>query len=136
MNAKTAAYWGATILFSLALGAGGVADLTGGLDEGMVHLGYPASTARILGVWKVLGVLALLAPGLPRLKEWAYAGFLFNLTGAFAAHLAVGDALGESIAPMVLLGIAAASYLLRPESRRLPWPSLGDSATPSAVAAK
>jgi len=128
MNAKSIAYWVTTGLFSVALAAGGLADLTGGLDEAMHHLGYPASVARILGVWKLLGVAALLAPGLPRLKEWAYAGFFFNLTGAFAAHQFAGDALADSVAPLVLLAVAAASYLLRPESRRFPWPQLGGPA--------
>jgi len=123
MDRRNLAYWVATALFVAALGAGGLADLTGGLDEAMAHLGYPTSTARILGVWKLAGVAALVAPGLPRVKEWAYAGFTFNLTGAFVAHMAAGDGLGGSVAPLVLLALGAVSYGLRPAHRRLPWPA-------------
>ena len=121
MNGKTIGYWLATALFSLALGAGGLADvmLVDSMRDAMSHLGYPMYFAQILGTWKILGVLALLAPGLPRLKEWAYAGFVFNLTGASLSHAFSGDAAVEVVIPLVLLGVAAASYALRPASRRL-----------------
>lgn len=85
----------------------------------MEHLGYPGYFARILGAWKLLGVIALLAPGLGRVKEWAYAGFVFNLTGATLSHLAVGDSILEAIPPLALLGLAAASYVLRPSDRTI-----------------
>ena len=85
----------------------------------MTALGYPSYFMTILGAAKLLGVAAVLAPGLPLLKEWAYAGFAFNLIGAVATHIAVADPIGEWLPPLVLLGLGAASYVLRPASRRL-----------------
>lgn len=89
------------------------------LMEGMRHLGYPDYFATVLGLWKIAGAIAVLAPGLPLLKEWAYAGIVFDLTGAAASHAFAGDDAGKVITPMVLVVIAAASWWLRPESRRL-----------------
>ncbi|MEZ4241446.1 MAG: DoxX family protein [Myxococcota bacterium] len=119
MDARTVGYWISTGLFCLALTGSGLGHLSGAMEEGMAHLGYAPYVSTILGTWKVLGVIALLAPGLPRLKEWAYAGFLFNLTGAAWSHLASGDGAGGAVAPAVLLGIMAASWWLRPPSRVL-----------------
>ncbi|WP_437579375.1 DoxX family protein [Sorangium sp. So ce887] len=120
-KARTIGYWIATGLLGLAFAAGGLGDLAGSpqVVAVMAHLGYPAYFATILGVWKVLGAIALFAPRFPRLKEWAYAGIFFDLTGAAASHAAVGDAAGQVITPLVLVAIAAASWALRPESRRL-----------------
>ncbi len=100
---------------------GGAMDVMGGPDiaEAMKHLGYPMYFTMLLGVWKLLSVPALLAPGLARLKEWAYAGVAFDLTAAAVSHAAVGDELPKIIIPIVLLGIAAASWALRPDSRKL-----------------
>ncbi len=81
--------------------------------EGLAHLGYPAYFATILGAWKLAGVAAILAPGLPRVKEWAYAGFSFALTGAALSHVAAGDPLGNVVAPLVPLGLMLASWVLR-----------------------
>ena len=86
------------------------------------HLGYPAYFFTILGVWKLGAVIALVAPGLPRLKEWAYAGIFFNLTGAAASHAVVRDPLGNVMTPLIVLAIAMTSWALRPESRRLRGP--------------
>lgn len=120
-RARTYGYWAATGLFAFAmLGSGAMnASAQPEILEGMQHLGYPDYLPRILGVWKLLGVVALLAPGLPRLKEWAYAGFLFNLTGAAVSHAFVGDGAGEILAPLMMLGFALASWWLRPADRRL-----------------
>ena len=87
--------------------------------EGMAHLGYPAYFVSILGAWKVAGALAVLAPRFPRLKEWAYAGMAFDLTGAAMSHASSGDDLGKIITPLVLMAIVAASWALRPASRML-----------------
>jgi hypothetical protein len=78
------AYWVTTGLTAAAFAMGGLVDLSRGADvaAGMQHLGYPLYFASILGVWKVLGALAIVAPGTARLKEWAYAGMFFDLTGA------------------------------------------------------
>lgn len=87
--------------------------------EAMKLLGYPEYLLRFLGIAKTLGGIALLLPGQPLLKEWTYAGFTFDLLGAAYSHLAVRD-FEEMSAPVILLLIAIASYLLRPSSRRLP----------------
>jgi hypothetical protein len=77
----------------------------------------------ILGVWKVLGAVAVLAPRFPRLKEWAYAGTVFDLTGAAASHLAVGDGAIKLLGPIIFTGLAFASWALRPPAHRLIAPS-------------
>jgi uncharacterized membrane protein YphA (DoxX/SURF4 family) len=87
---------------------------------GMAHLGYPAYFMLILGVWKILGGVAILVPGLRLVKEWAYAGMMFDLTGASASHLASGDDLGHILTPLAIAVVVVASWALRPESRRLP----------------
>ncbi|MCO4747186.1 MAG: DoxX family protein [Proteobacteria bacterium] len=117
MDMKRFGFWASTGLFALAMGAGGAADLSGSLDEAMVQLGMPLYLATILGTWKLLGVVALLAPGFARIKEWAYAGFFFNLSGAAASHILAGHGLGAAVPPLVLLAVGAASYALRDESR-------------------
>ncbi len=114
-------YWIPTSLFVLAMLAGGIGDLVQApaLLESLTHLGYPAYVATLLGIWKLLGVAALLLPGTPRLKEWAYAGFAFDLTGAVFSHLAAGDGIGESIPPLVLLAVGAMSWRMAPATRSL-----------------
>jgi len=121
MQAKVIAYWITTSLVAFAFAAGGLMDLLGGKDvvEGLAHLGYPAYFASILGVWKLLGAPALLVPGLPRLKEWAYAGMFFDLTGAAVSHAAVSDPIANVLTPLVLAGLLVASWRLRPASRVL-----------------
>jgi uncharacterized membrane protein YphA (DoxX/SURF4 family) len=118
---KKLGYWIATGLAAAGFLAGGLADLThaADVDATMVHLGFPLHVATLLGIWKILGAIALVAPRLPRLKEWAYAGIAFDLTGAAWAHAAVGDGASAVVTPLVLLGIAAASWALRPADRRL-----------------
>lgn len=121
MNKRLAGYWVATVLFCLALGAGGVANLVKAEPQRVVmeSLGYPLYMMTILGAFKVLGVIALLVPGFARLKEWAYAGFTFDLIGAAASHILAGDPVTSALPPLVLMLVGAASYWLRPESRRL-----------------
>jgi uncharacterized membrane protein YphA (DoxX/SURF4 family) len=87
------------------------------------HLGYPPYFMTILGIWYILAGLALLAPRFPLLKEWAYAGLLFNYSGAFASHIAAGDQAGALIAPIIFAVLVASSWMLRPESRRFPRPA-------------
>ena len=90
--------------------------------EIFARLGYPPYFAVMLGVAKVLSVVVLLAPGFRRLKEWAYAGIVFDLTAAAVSHVAVGDPVGDIVPPFILLAITMGSYLLRPPGRRLPDP--------------
>ena len=126
MNGKKIAYWITTVVTAFVFLSGGVADLLKPppVLEGMIHLGYPVYFVLILGTWKVLGSIAILAPKFPRLKEWAYAGMFFDLTGATASHISVGDDLFHRITPLVILAIVIASWALRPESRKLGGPTL------------
>lgn len=114
-------YWIATGLTVVAFAFGGVTDILRGEDisAGMTHLGYPLYVATLLGIWKVLGAIAIAVPRLPRLKEWAYAGILFDLTGAAWSHAASGDPIGKIATPVIVLVIAMASWAMRPAERRL-----------------
>lgn len=117
MTAKTASYWLATGLVSLMMFGSGIAYLTGGMDDAFAHMGFPTHFALLLGAWKLGVAPALLTPGLPRLKELAYAGLFFTCTGAVWSHLAIGDGLGGIVAPLVTLGLTAASWALFREVR-------------------
>ena len=118
-NLRTIGYWATTGLLTLMVVSGGVAELLRRPENvaGMAQLGYPVYVLTILGSWKVLGAAALLVPGLPRLKEWAYAGIFFNMTGAAASHLASGDASWHAAVTLAFAGLAVASWALRPASR-------------------
>lgn len=87
--------------------------------EGIVHLGYPVYFLTILGVWKILGVIALLIPGFPLLKEWAYAGFFFIMSGALFSHIATGDPLVENFPSLLLLVLTVVSWYFRPSDRKV-----------------
>jgi len=122
---RTVAYWTTTILGPASFVMGGVMALTHNEQAiaGMHHLGYPLYFGSILGAWKLLGAIACVAPGMPRLKEWAYAGFFFDLTGAAVSHAAVGDPMADIVAPMFFLALVAASWALRPSGRMLGAPA-------------
>ena len=122
MKPKAIAYWVCTVVIALCIGAGGLAQVLRLPQnvEGMTALGYPLHFIVLLGVWKVLGALTLLAPGLGLVKEWAYFGIFVDLSGAVVASAANGGAAFHIVAPLVLIGILVASWALRPESRRLP----------------
>jgi uncharacterized membrane protein YphA (DoxX/SURF4 family) len=114
-------YWLTTVLLAFELGLGGVWDVLRLPHVRLVmdRLGYPAYLLLILGVWKLLGTVAVIVPRFPRLKEWAYAGAVFDLTGALASHLASGFIeTGTFVYLVVMLGVTAASWALRPPSRR------------------
>jgi hypothetical protein len=121
MKIKTLAYWTATAVIAAELVWGGVLDLTrtGSVVSSLEHLGYPAYLLSILGVWRLLAAAALLAPGLPRLKEWAYAGTFFELTGAALSNLAKSGSPSSVATPCILAAFALASWALRPQSRML-----------------
>ena len=122
---KTIAYWTTTILGPASFVIGGVLNLTQSehVVAVMNHLGYPVYFASILGFWKLAGAIAIVVPRFPRLKEWAYAGFFFNLTAAALSHAAVGDSTGDIVAPLVYLALVIASWALRPTSRALAEPA-------------
>jgi len=121
MTARTVAYWASTAFVVFNILSGGLAELMQlrGNIEGMQALGYPLHVMTILGVWKVLGSIALLAPRFPRLKEWAYAGIFFNMTGAAISHLVVGDEAWHVYYTASIAIVALVSWALRPESRTL-----------------
>ncbi len=128
MQAKRIGYWLATGIIEFELLVGGTADLVHGgallvagtpVVEELAQLGYPAYLLTILGIWKLLAAIALAVPRFPRLKEWAYAGVFFDMTGAVASWLAVGNKTGEFIPPLVFAIFAMASWALRPPARIL-----------------
>jgi hypothetical protein len=118
-RAKSIVYWISTILvaFSMSGGIGQLARVPGVVDGFVRMLHYPLYFVTILGVWKVLGAIAILVPRFPRLKEWAYAGIFFDLTGAAASSAAVGGGAFHIVAPLVVAVFATASWALRPPSR-------------------
>lgn len=121
-RARSVVYWTTTLVLSAECIVGG---LMGAMRLqpfiGIVrHLGYPAYFMTILGIWYILGGLALLVPRFPLLKEWAYAGLFFNYSGALVSHLAARDQITMVIAPVVFGGFVLISWSFRPEGRRLP----------------
>lgn len=114
-------YWIATIWLSLGMVSTGIVQILKVKEEADMfgHLGYPSYLLTILGVWKILGVVAVLIPKFPILKEWAYAGFFFTMTGAVFSHAAVGDGGKEFFGPVLLIVLTMVSWYYRPESRRL-----------------
>ena len=121
-------YWIATIWLSLGMVSTGLLQLfkakaAGAVSppgvEGIVHLGYPVYFLTILGVSKLLGVIAVLVPRFPLLKEWAYAGFFFMMAGAIYSHIAVGDPLNELFPSTLLLALTVISWYFRPSDRKL-----------------
>ena len=114
-------YWIATIWLALGMLSTGIVQLIKMKDEVAMftHLGYPVYLLTILGVWKILGIIAILIPKFPLLKEWAYAGFFFAMSGAVLSHLAAGDAAKELFGPVLLLVLTAVSWYFRPANRKI-----------------
>jgi hypothetical protein len=122
VKAKKIVYWVSTVISALLMLSGGLAQVTLRNAEGFAKLGYPIYFMVLLGVWKLLGGVALLVPRFPRVKEWAYAGIFFDLSGAAVTNASVGGSAGHVIAPLVCIAILFASWALRPESRILGTP--------------
>jgi uncharacterized membrane protein YphA (DoxX/SURF4 family) len=120
-------YWIATLVAATAFAVPGVANLahTSHIVHDMAHLGYPSYFLTALGTWKVLGAIAILAPRFPRLKEWAYAGMIFDLTGAAFSRAAMQDGLLMAGIPLCIGLIVVVSWTLRPASRVLSASPLG-----------
>lgn len=114
-------YWVSTVRVALSGVMAALAYLSGGpqVVEGFARVGYPQQLRILLGIAKPLGAIALLIPGWPRLKEWAYAGFTFAWIAAIVAHYRAGEH-SHAIEPAVLLVLLFVSYFTRPESRRIP----------------
>lgn len=117
-------YWIATIWLCLGMLSTGIVQLLktkqgqGGVDM-ITHLGYPVYFLTLIGICKILGVVVLLLPKLPLLKEWAYAGFFFIMSGALFSHLAAKDPAAELFPSLLLLLLVFASWYLRPPGRKL-----------------
>ena len=114
-------YWVATVWLALGMTSTGIVQLIQLPEEvSMIGgLGYPAYFVTIMGTWKILGVIAILIPGFALLKEWAYAGFIFNMTGAIASHLIMGSPAGELFGPSLLILLTILSWHFRPASRKI-----------------
>ena len=120
---KTILYWVTTGLLVFCM-TGGIFELLGVKTtiDGIMKLGYPSYIIPALGLGKVLAILAILWPGLPRLKEWAYAGIFFNMMGALVSNVANHNPAWIIVVDVTIAGIALASWALRPQSRRLAAP--------------
>ena len=115
-------YWVATLWLALGMTSTGIVQFMKVPDEVnlMSRIGFPAYFLTILAVWKLLGVIAILVPKFPLVKEWAYAGFFFAMTGALFCHLAVGDTgTRDYVGPGLLLVLTSLSWYFRPAERRL-----------------
>ena len=117
-------YWIATIWLALGMASTGLVQLfKGKAGQGGVvmitHLGYPVYLLTILGIWKILGVVAVLIPKFALLKEWAYAGFFFVMTGAIFSHIAVGDSVKEILPSLLLLILTVVSWYSRTGERKI-----------------
>ena len=105
-------YWISTIWLALGMLSTGIVQLLKVKDEVdfIIRLGYPVYFLMILGIWKILGVAAVLIPKFPLLKEWAYAGFFFAMTGAVFSHIASGNSVNEIFPPLLLLILTVVSW--------------------------
>jgi hypothetical protein len=114
-------YWIATLWLALGMTATGVVQLIKTKEEvAMMHnLGYPVYLLTLLGIWKILGVITVLIPKYPLLKEWAYAGFFFAMSGAVFSHLASGDPAITLFGPALLLILTITSWYFRPVERKI-----------------
>lgn len=114
-------YWVATVWLASAMLASGIQQLlhTKSFVDIVIPLGYPMYFLTLLGIWKILGVIAILVPGFKLVKEWAYAGFFFVMSGALFSHIAAGSAAVEAIPASVLIVMTVLSWYFRPEHRKL-----------------
>lgn len=106
-------YWTATSIIGLFEGVmPALTSQTELAKEGIRHLGYPPYFGNALIIFKVVGVLALVIPQIPkRIKEWAYAGFIFNFLFACISHVCVDGIDGHTFFPLIILGILVVSYI-------------------------
>ena len=114
-------YWVATLWLALGMASTGGVQLfkTPEDVEMMTRLGYPSYLLTILGVWKILGVIAVLVPKFPVVKEWAYAGFFFAMSGAIISHVVRGDPVSQIFPPLLLMLLTVVSWYFRPASRKI-----------------
>lgn len=117
---KKIIYWIATVWLALGMVSTGIVQIMQMKEEMsyMLNLGYPMYFLTIIGVWKLLGSVAILLPKIPVVKEWAYAGFFFTTTGALASHFAAGSPTKDFIPALLLLVLTIVSWYLRPASKK------------------
>jgi DoxX-like family len=117
-------YWIATVWLALGMLSTGIVQLlkeksgAGGVDS-ITQLGYPVYFLTLLGVWKILGVVTVLIPKFPLLKEWTYAGFFFAMSGAIFSHIASGNSVNEIFPSLLLLILTVVSWYFRPADRKI-----------------
>ncbi|WP_278381311.1 DoxX family protein [Chryseobacterium arthrosphaerae] len=114
-------FWIFTLWMALGMVSTAIVQLMKNKDElaNFTNLGYPAYLMTIIGVWKLLGVIAILIPKQLLLKEWAYAGFFFVMSGAVISHLIVGDTAGRTFPAVLLLALVIISWYFRPADRKI-----------------
>lgn len=120
-NRNKIIYWLFTLWLALGMTSSGIVQLLKMKEETdfIIQLGYPSYFLTILGVWKMLGVVAVLIPKFPLLKEWAYAGFFFTMSGAIFSHIAMGDPMSEIFPSLLLLTLTVISWYTRPADRKI-----------------
>lgn len=114
-------YWVATIFLSTGMLAGGIQQLLqiGGYNDIVTRLGYPLYMLSILGAWKIVGVAVILLPKLTLVKEWAYAGFFFAMSGAAVSHIVMKEPFVEVVPSLILLIVTIVSWYFRPPNRKM-----------------
>lgn len=122
MRTKKIIYWIATIWLSLGMLSTGIVQLLQMEQDTkrMAELHYPVYLLTLLGIWKILGVIAVLVPKFPILKEWAYAGFFFAMSGATFSRIAAGDPMSATFPSLLLLVLTIVSWYFRPADRKIP----------------
>jgi hypothetical protein len=120
-KSRKTTFWIVTGLLSFGMIAGGIAQLIRAKPnvDGMISLGYPLYVLTILGIWKLLAVFTILIPKYPLVKEWAYAGLFFLLSGGVISHLASGEGILKALPVFVFMCLTVASWYLRPADRKL-----------------
>ena len=114
-------YWISTVWLALGMVSTGIVQFLNVESEAafITAMGYPMYFLTILGAWKILGAVVLFIPRTPLLKEWAYAGFFFTMSGAIFSHLATGHSIGEIAPPLLLLVLTIVSWYFRPASKKI-----------------
>ena len=118
---NTIIYWVSTIWLTLGMLSTAFVQLIKDKEEveNITQLGYPVYLLTIIGVWKILGVVAVLTPRSPLIKEWAYAGFFFVMSGAMFSRIAAGSTILEILPSLLLLVLAILSWYFRPAERKI-----------------
>jgi hypothetical protein len=124
MRGKAVTYWVATsfVVCIMAISGGLAITHASPMMKALAHLGYPRYFSNLLGIGKLAGICVLLAPGLPRMKEWAYTGFAITILSACYSHLCSGDGL-LALEPLVTFAALVVSYMLRPATRKFQVPA-------------